>query len=211
MDWGHWYSMVRRRDADGICGGTQAWPVCRIRQTPLWNGWARAPAQRSGAPAREPKLLSMDGASSRLIRKWGRPEPVVGSREGVHRRPRSSGTCPRRGDTETSPRNIARPQACQVPSPVLGSAGAFRGVIALRRSMKVVPPGAMRAPATSTCARKPKCPARFGPTRRGQFGFRCCLLRSDRPRWGGPTCLRSPSVAPGMGLAIAAAVQWCSG
>jgi hypothetical protein len=39
---------------------------------------------------------------------------------------------------------------------------------------------------SSISARKPSCPARFGPTRREHFGSSRCALRSDRPRCGGP-------------------------
>jgi hypothetical protein len=39
----------------------------------------------------------------------------------------------------------------------------------------------LRAPVTSTYAGLPRCAVRVGQTRRGQFGFRRCVLRWDRP------------------------------
>ena len=43
-------------------------------------------------------------------------------------------------------------------------------------------PERLRSLVTSTCAQKPKGPARGGPTLRGNFALRRFLLRTSRPK-----------------------------
>jgi hypothetical protein len=59
-------------------------------------------------------------------------------------------------------------------------------------------PRALRASVISTCARNPECPARFGPTRRGEFAQKRFLLRTSRPK--GESQSGQPSAVDQTGL-----------
>src|SRR5262249_14397400 len=93
-----------------------------ISQTgsPIWIGCSQSP-KRSIPQCFACRFWPWLSVRARSTQKWGRPEPVIGSREGVDRRPRSSGTCPPVAATQRRVQETLYCTVAGVPSPVAGS------------------------------------------------------------------------------------------